>query len=180
MAKKRTLNSGSAVSAGQIERAIHVVRGQRVILDAELAQLYGVTTAALNQAVKRNAKRFPGDFAFQLSTQDFASLKSQIVISKTGRGGRSKRPWAFTEHGVAMLSSFMMTRFGQSRRCCNKCLNNQKSLRDGSDSVAKPRANSRDNVNDQCGDLLAVTQVIRSPQYKDVTQPPVPSCVARR
>ncbi len=107
MAKKRTLNSGSAVSAGQIERAIHVVRGQRVILDAELAQLYGVTTAALNQAVKRNAKRFPGDFAFQLSTQDFASLKSQIVISKTGRGGRSKRPWAFTEHGVAMLSSVL-------------------------------------------------------------------------
>ena len=101
------MKSRSAVSAGQIERAIHVVRGQRVILDSELAQLYGVTTAALNQAVKRNARRFPGDFAFQVSAQDFVSLKSQTVISKTGRGGRSKRPWAFTEHGVAMLSSVL-------------------------------------------------------------------------
>jgi len=66
-----------------------------------------VTTAALNQAVRRNAERFPEDFAYQLTQQEVMSLISQIVISKPGRGGRQKRPWAFTEHGVAMLSSVL-------------------------------------------------------------------------
>lgn len=90
-----------------IEKAIHVVRGQRVMLDADLARLYGVSTAALNQAVKRNADRFPEDFAYQLTQQEFGALMSQNVISKSGRGGRTKPPWAFTEHGVAMLSSVL-------------------------------------------------------------------------
>jgi hypothetical protein len=98
----------SPARAEQIERAILVVRGQRVLLDADLARLYGVTTAALNQAVRRNAARFPVDFAFRLTRQEFTALKSQIVTSKaTGRGGRRKLPWAFTEHGVAMLSSVL-------------------------------------------------------------------------
>jgi hypothetical protein len=69
------------------------------MLDADLAQFYEVTTAALNQAVKRNAERFPEDFAFQLTQQEFTALISQSVTSNTGRGGRRKRPWAFTEHG---------------------------------------------------------------------------------
>src|SRR5262245_23378337 len=90
-----------------IDRAIHIVRGQRVILDADLAKLYGVTTAALNQAVRRNSVRFPDDFAFQLHQSEFRDLISQTVISKQGRGGRRKQPWAFTEHGVAMLSSVL-------------------------------------------------------------------------
>ncbi len=77
------------------------------MLDSDLASLYGVTTSALNQAMKRNMERFPNDFAFQLTGQEFADLKSQIVISKGGRGGRTKSPWAFTEHGVAMLSSVL-------------------------------------------------------------------------
>lgn len=77
------------------------------MLDADLARLYHVTTAALNQAVKRNAERFPEDFAYQLTQQEFRALISQNVISRTGRGGRRKRPWAFTEHGVAMLSSVL-------------------------------------------------------------------------
>ncbi len=81
--------------------------GQRVMLDDDLARLYEVTTSALNQAVKRNAERFLEDFAFQLTQQEFVSLISQTVTSNIGRGGRRKRPWAFTEHGVAMLSSVL-------------------------------------------------------------------------
>lgn len=77
------------------------------MLDETLAALYGVTTAALNQAVKRNPKRFPEEFAYQLTQQEFTSLISQNVISKRSRGGRTKRPWVFTEHGVAMLSSVL-------------------------------------------------------------------------
>jgi hypothetical protein len=96
--------------AEQIERAIQVMRGQRVMLDSDLARLYGVLTKALNQAVKRNAERFPPDFAFQLTAQEFTDLKSQIVTSKVGRGGKQKLPWVFTEHGVAMLSSVLRSR----------------------------------------------------------------------
>lgn len=90
-----------------IESRIIAVRGMRVMLDSELAELYGITTAALNQAVDRNLDRFPEDFAYQLTKDEFATLISQSVISKTGRGGRQKPPWVFTEHGVAMLSSVL-------------------------------------------------------------------------
>lgn len=76
------------------------------MLDQDLAALYQVETKALVQAVQRNAKRFPTDFMFQLSFQEFAALRSQIVTSK-GRGGRRTAPYAFTEHGVAMLSSVL-------------------------------------------------------------------------
>ncbi len=79
------------------------------MLDADLANLYGVRTAALNQAVKRNMDRFPEDFAYQLTQQEFTALMSQSVISKTGRGGRTKPPWVFTEQGVAMLSSVLQS-----------------------------------------------------------------------
>lgn len=77
------------------------------MLDADLAKLYGVPTNVLNQAVKRNAARFPDDFAYRLTPQEFAALISQTVISKSGRGGRRKLPLVFTEHGVAMLSSVL-------------------------------------------------------------------------
>jgi hypothetical protein len=90
-----------------IQDMVHVVRGQRVMLDFDLARLYGVPTSALNQAVRRNADRFPEDFAYHLTRQEVASLMSQNVISNPGRGGRRKLPWAFTEHGVAMLSSVL-------------------------------------------------------------------------
>jgi hypothetical protein len=72
-----------------------------------LARLYGVTTMALNQAVKRNAERFPADVAFHLTQQEYTALLSQTVIANAGRGGRRKLPWEFTEHGVAMLSSVL-------------------------------------------------------------------------
>lgn len=88
------------------ERSIRVVRGHRVMLDADLALLYGVTTKAFNQAVKRNAKRFPADFRFRLTAAEAAGLRSQIVTSNA-RGGRRHLPWAFTQEGVAMLSGVL-------------------------------------------------------------------------
>ena len=84
---------------------IRVVRGQRIILDADLAALYGVTTGNLNKSVRRNSARFPPDFMFQLTDEE--ALVFQFGRSKEGRGGSRFRPYAFTEHGVAMLSSVL-------------------------------------------------------------------------
>jgi hypothetical protein len=84
-----------------------MIRGQRVMLDFDLARLYGVPTMRLNEQVRRNAERFPEDFAYQLTQQEFRNLISQNAISSSGYGGRRKAPWAFTEHGVAMLSSVL-------------------------------------------------------------------------
>src|ERR1017187_6262583 len=96
------------VPAERIEHAIHVLRGQKVMLDAELAAMYGVDTRELVQAVKRNIGRFPGDFMFQLTADEFELLRSQSVISKpAGSGGRRIAPYAFTEQGIAMLSSVL-------------------------------------------------------------------------
>jgi hypothetical protein len=90
-----------------IQRAVLRIRGQNVLLDSDLALLYGVNVKALNQAVKRNALRFPADFMFQLDAAETAPLRSQIVTAKQGRGGRRTTPYAFTEQGVAMLSSVL-------------------------------------------------------------------------
>jgi len=84
---------------------IYYIRNQKVMLDKELAELYQVSTGALNQAVARNIKRFPDDFMFQLSEQEWSNLKSQIVISSWG--GTRKPPYVFTEQGVAMLSGIL-------------------------------------------------------------------------
>jgi hypothetical protein len=89
-----------------LEQRIYTVRGQRVMLDADLAEVYGVETRALVQAVKRNAGRFPADFVFQMSEPEWDSLRSQIVISK-GRGGRRYRPYVFTEHGAVMAANVL-------------------------------------------------------------------------
>lgn len=108
MAAKKKPHEETLVPA-QVERAILHVRGQRVLSDEALARLYGVTVSALNQAVKRNAERFPEDFMFQLDEEEAAHLRSQSVISSgEGRhGGRRHLPYAFTEQGVAMLSSVL-------------------------------------------------------------------------
>jgi len=91
-----------------IERQIYLIRGHKVMLDSDLAVLYGVETRALIQAVKRNISRFPADFMFQLNFQDVAALRSQIVTLKKGRGEHRKyTPYVFTENGVAMLSSIL-------------------------------------------------------------------------
>ena len=105
MAKKKA--SDAIATVEEIERSIHVIRGQRVMLDSDLAQLYGVTTRQLNQQVSRNEERFPEDFAYRLTLQEFRDLKSQIVTSSSEYGGRRKLPWVFTEQGVAMLSSVL-------------------------------------------------------------------------
>lgn len=90
----------------RVERNILLIRGHRVMVDADLAKLYGVPTKSLNQAVKRNTTRFPADFMFQLTTTETTALRSQTVTSKN-RGGRQYRPYVFTEQGVAMLSSVL-------------------------------------------------------------------------
>lgn len=105
MGKKSSKNL--IATSEQIQKMVHIVRGQRVMLDSDLARLYGVTTTRLNEQVSRNLDRFPEDFAYQLTQKEFTSLMSQIAISNTGRGGRRKPPWVFTEHGVAMLSSVL-------------------------------------------------------------------------
>jgi hypothetical protein len=92
----------SIVPIERIGRSIILVRGEKVMLDTDLASLYGVETKVLTQAVKRNLDRFPADFMFQLSGKEFKSLRSQIVTSRWG--GRRYPPYVFTEQGVAMLS----------------------------------------------------------------------------
>jgi hypothetical protein len=91
----------------QIERQIILIRGHKVLLDAHLAALYGVTTKRLNEQVGRNRSRFPADFMLQLSSEEVESLRSQFATSNQGRGGRRYAPYAFTEQGVAMLSTVL-------------------------------------------------------------------------
>ncbi len=97
----------SLIPIERIANVIYLIRGQKVMLDSDLAELYNVTTGRLNEQVKRNLKRFPEEFAFQLSDEEFKSLLSQNAIANEGRGGRRSAPWAFTEHGVIMLSSVL-------------------------------------------------------------------------
>ena len=99
-----------AIVPVHVERKILVLRGERVMLDADLAELYEVETRSLIQAVKCNAARFPADFMFQLTTGEVAILRSQTGISSAAHGGRRYAPYAFTEHGVAMLSSVLRSR----------------------------------------------------------------------
>jgi len=95
------------IPAERIERSIYLIRGEKVMLDADLAALYEVATKQLIQAVKRNQARFPQDFMFQLNPEETAALRSQLVTSNAGRGGRRYPPHVFTEQGVAMLSSVL-------------------------------------------------------------------------
>ncbi|MBI5659212.1 MAG: ORF6N domain-containing protein [Nitrosomonadales bacterium] len=115
-------NKALLASVEQIESQIFLIRGQRVMLDADLAELYGVETGALNRAIKRNSERFPEDFMFQLTAEEFADLRCKIGISNlrsqiatsnnsvgnpAGRGGRRHLPYAFTEHGAIMAASVL-------------------------------------------------------------------------
>jgi hypothetical protein len=99
-----------SIAAPAIERRILVVRDRQVILDEDLADLYGVETKRLVEQVKRNLERFPRDFMFQLSKDEAAALRSQIATSNAGRGGRRYAPYVFTEQGVAMLSSVLRSK----------------------------------------------------------------------
>ena len=95
-----------AISETTIKNLIYVIRGQQVMLDSDLAELYQVETKVFNQAVKRNMERFPKEFCFQLEREEYNSLRSQIVTSK-GKGGRRYLPYVFTEQGIAMLSAVL-------------------------------------------------------------------------
>jgi hypothetical protein len=98
-----------------IERAIYSLRGQRVMLDSDLAAIYGVTTRRLNEQLRRNRSRFPDDFAFQLTAEESRNLKSHIAtsslrsqfVTSSSHGGKRKLPWVFTEHGALMLASVL-------------------------------------------------------------------------
>jgi phage regulator Rha-like protein len=100
-------SQNAIVPTALISQKIFFLRGTRVMLDADLARLYGVATKNLNKAVNRNTNRFPSDFMFQLSLKELQSLRFQTGTSKLGRGGRRYAPYAFTEQGVAMLSSVL-------------------------------------------------------------------------
>jgi hypothetical protein len=97
----------SVLAPNSIENQIVLVRGQKVLLDSDLAALYDVEVRTLNQAVKRNEMRFPVDFVFQLTADENEALRSQTVISKSSRGGRRYAPYAFTEHGAIMAASVL-------------------------------------------------------------------------
>ena len=135
MPRRRTTTSGrQLVPLRHPDQGIIALRGRRVMLDETLAVLYEVQTRELVQSVKRNSERFPIDFMFQLTAEEFRRLRSQSVISKPrGRGGRRRAPYAFTEQGVAMLSSVLRSRravlanveimraFVRARRACQDC-----------------------------------------------------------
>jgi hypothetical protein len=97
----------AVIPVERIERAIFLVRGQKVMLDVDLAKLYASSTKRLNEQVKRNRDRFPNDFMFRLSKDEWDCLRSQIATSKTGRGGRRVPPYAFTEHGAIMAANVL-------------------------------------------------------------------------
>jgi ORF6N domain len=104
----KTKQALTQIKENIIIEKVHIIRGVKVMLDKDLAEMYGVEVKVLNQAVKRKSHRFPDDFMFQLNSVEWNSLKSQIVTSKNlGRGGVRKLPYAFTEQGVAMLSSVL-------------------------------------------------------------------------
>jgi ORF6N domain-containing protein len=95
------------IATEAVERRIYLIRGHKIMLDSDLAELYEVPTRRLNERVRRNLNRFPEDFMIQLSEGEYQALRSQIAISKKGRGGRRYLPLAFTEQGVAMLSTVL-------------------------------------------------------------------------
>ena len=101
------MSKPSTVLAKRVESQIQLIRGLRVILDTDLAELYGVEVKKLNQQVKRNARRFPDDFVMRLSAEETANLRSQIVTSSSSHGGRRYLPNAFTEHGAIMAASVL-------------------------------------------------------------------------
>jgi hypothetical protein len=99
-----------SLPVARVAQQIYWIRDQKVMLDADLADLYGVQTRNLNKAVKRNIERFPPHFMFRLTNQEFKALMFQIGTSNVGRGGRRDSPYAFTEQGVAMLSSVLRSK----------------------------------------------------------------------
>ena len=97
----------TSIITARIERQIRLIRGEKVLLDSDLAALYGVTTKRFNEQIRRNLARFPADFMFRLNAEEAFVLRSQFATSKPGRGGRRYLPYAFTEHGAIMAASIL-------------------------------------------------------------------------
>lgn len=104
------MNTALTVHASRLDGLIHDVRGQKVMLDTDLARIYEIPTFRFNEAVKRNRARFPKDFMFQLTPREIGALTSQIAMSKKGRGGRRTLPYVFTEHGAIMAANILKSR----------------------------------------------------------------------
>jgi hypothetical protein len=107
MSQRRGQEGDSDAAIVPVVERILELRGEKVLIDSDLAAIYGVPTKVFNQAIRRNAERFPSDFAFRLTDEELISLRSQIVTSKPGRGGRRYLPWAFTEHGAIMAATVL-------------------------------------------------------------------------
>lgn len=148
----------------KIETMVYTIRGQKVMLDSDLAKLYGVETGALNRQVKRNINRFPPDFMFQLSEIEEESLRCQIGISNELKGGRRYLPYAFTENGVAMLSSVLsseravemnisimriFTKLRSFHALESNLANELKDLKDNTNQLFKVVFERLDNLEDQ-------------------------------
>jgi hypothetical protein len=148
-----------------VAQLVFFVRGEKILLDADLAMLYGVEPRVLNQAVARNRKRFPADFMFQLSAREYdvltsqivisdkddargaSALRSQIVISKKGRGGRRYLPYAFTEQGVAMLSSVLYAAPARLRSTSPSCAHSCSCVGSWTQTATSPERSKRSKKN---------------------------------
>lgn len=104
---EREIMANTTLAVENITSVIRIIRGQKVVLDTDLARIFGVPTFRFNEAIKRNRVRFPNDFMFQLTAAEAESLTSQIAMSKTGRGGRRTLPYAFTENGAVMAANVL-------------------------------------------------------------------------
>ena len=168
----------------KIETMVYTIRGQKVILDSDLAKLYGVETGALNRQVKRNINRFPADFMFQLSEIEEESLRCQIGISNELKGGRRYLPYAFTENGVAMLSSVLsseraveinisimriFTKLRSFHALESNLANELKDLKDTTNQLFKVVFERLDNLEDQITPKLPTNRkkIVLKPDLKD-------------
>lgn len=166
MAKKKEENSieTAIITLDQVERRIYFIRGDKVMLDSELAALYGVTTKRLNEQVRRNLDRFPEDFMFQLTSDEFADLRSQIATSSSKNyGGRRYMPYVFTEQGVAMLSSVLNSpRAVQVNIAIMRAFVNMRRLAATNDEIRKKLTQIEKKLGEHDGNFKQVFAAIRA------------------
>ncbi len=164
----------AAAPAERIVEAILVVRGRKVMLDADLARLYGVPTRVLVQAIKRNLDRFPPDFMFQLTNHQVAALRSQSVISniRSGRGGRRYTPHAFTEHGALMAATVLNTpRAVEMSRFVVRAFVRLRGLVAANEQLAKKLDELEKRLDDHDD---AIVEIVRTIRQLTAAPPPVP------
>jgi phage regulator Rha-like protein len=176
---KKASKVNHLIVAEPLEPIIRSIRGQKIILDSDLARIYGVETKMLNRAVKRNVERFPGDFAFRLTRTEFENLRRQIGTSRS-YGGRRYLPYAFTEHGAVMaanvlnskravaMSVFVVRAFVKLREVLSSTSELAKKLEE-----LERKLTARQNVHEK-----AILQLFR--QIKDLLSPPPPQPIPKR